>query len=269
MSDFKKSQTDAWFARFGCEPTDDLPDIGTFLQHRSVRDFSERQVEESTVRALIGAAQSASTSSNLQLWSVITVQDPARRDELTQLCDNQQQVRKAPWVFAFLADHYRLKSAASKFGEQTLGLDYNEYFTMAVIDAALAAERLVCGAEYLGLGVCYIGALRNDPQAVKELFQLPEGVVGLFGLCLGWPKEECSATIKPRLAPESVWFKETYNANVDTAEYDERMKEFYKSQGMNVDVTWTMRSGRRVDEFHLTGRERLKEFLKRQGMDSR
>jgi len=81
---------------------------------------------------------------------------------------------------------------------------------MAVIDAALAAERLVCAAESLGIGICYIGALRNDPDGVRAFFGLPEGVFGVFGLCLGWPAKGVEAEIKPRLAQEAVWFRETY-----------------------------------------------------------
>lgn len=269
MSLFDESQGEAWRQRFGQEAPDGLPDLGRFLNHRSVREFSDETVSEATVKGLIGAAQSAATSSNLQLWSVVSVQDPERRSQIASLCADQKQVHNAPWFFAFLADHYRLRTLANRVGEEALGLDYNEFFTMAVIDACLAAERMVCAAETIGLGICYIGALRNDPAGVKEFLRLPEAVVGLFGLCLGWPGEGIKAEIKPRLRSDAVWFKEEYDPNPDSAEYDERMSEFYTSNHMNANATWTMRSGRRVDEHHLTGRERLKQFLEDQGFDKR
>ena len=139
---------------------------------------------------------------------------------------------------------------------------------MALVDASLAAERMVCAAESIGLGICYIGALRNDPQGVADLLQLPEGTFGVFGLCLGWPAEGCTAAIKPRLSPSDVWFRETYGT-ADTAEYDARMRAFYEEQGMKGDVTWSMRSGRRVDDHHLTGREVLKEWLLARGFGRR
>lgn len=259
----------AWSERFGNVAPEGVAQLLPFLTHRSVRDYSDREVPESMVEGLIGAAQSAATSSNLQLWSVVSVQEFGTRAAIDKLCGNQRQVRNAPWFFAFMIDHYRLRSAAEQVGEPALGLDYNEFFTMAVIDASLAAERMVCAAEHVGLGICYIGALRNDPDGVKALLGLPDGVVGLFGLCLGWPSENNAAAIKPRLDTRSVWFREAYDTQVDVSEYDGRMSEFYASQNMKGDVTWSMRSGRRVDEHHLTGRERLKSFLFEQGIDKR
>lgn len=136
---------------------------------------------------------------------------------------------------------------------------------MAVVDAALAAERMVCAAESIGLGICYIGALRNNAPAVKEILNLPEETFGVFGLCIGWPEEPITAEIKPRLDQATVWHRERYNHLVDVSEYDRRMKAFYEEQKMKGDVTWSMRSGRRVDEHHMTGREILLDWLRGQG----
>ena len=74
-----------------------------------------------------------------------------------------------------------------------------------------------------------------------------------------------TAEIKPRLAQESVWFREQYEESPSVAEYDERMRGFYESQKMKGDVTWSQRSGRRVGSGYLTGREVLKEWLHKQG----
>jgi nitroreductase len=235
------------------------------LEHRSVRKFADRAIERDTLTGLIAAAQSAATSSNLQLWSVISVQEPERRRRLYDCCAEQRQILDAPFFLAFLADHYRLRLAAKKVGEEAAGLDYTEFFVMAVIDAALAAERLVCAAEAIGLGICYIGALRNDAQSVTEILSLPEGVFGIFGLCLGYPSEASKADIKPRLPIESVWFEERYRRDVDVTDYDDRMKAFYQQHRMKGEDTWSLRSGRRADEHHLTGRERLLPWLQDQG----
>jgi nitroreductase len=242
-----------------------MPDISRQLAHRSVRSYSDRPIEEETMQGLIAAAQSAATSSNLQLWSVVSVQDPERRGKIAELCDNQSQVRECSWFLAFLADHHRIHRAASLIGSDADGLGYAEFTIMALIDASLAAERLVCTAESIGIGICYIGALRNDPPGVKELLQLPSRTFACFGLCLGYPKEPIRAEIKPRLSQESVWFRETYDQSVSVSEYDERMRGFYESQKMKGDVTWSMRSARRVDRHHMTGREGIRDWLISQG----
>lgn len=262
---FDETFREAWNLRYGSEPPESHPPIDRFLTHRSVRKYSGQAIDEATMSGLFAAAQSAATSSNLQLWTAISVQDVARREAIAKLCDDQQQIRDAAWFLAFIADHHRLKEAARKVGESAEGLDYLEFFGMALIDVALAAERMVCAAESLGIGICYIGALRNDPKGVADLLELPESTFGVFGLCLGWPEEGSKAQIKPRLSQGAVWHRERYCREVDTDEYDDRMKAFYESQKMKGDVTWSMRSGRRVDGHRMTGREVLKDWIEGQG----
>jgi nitroreductase len=261
---FDETPVEAWHQRFGTEPPA-LPDLAKFLNHRSVRKYKPDPINEDTLAGLVGAAQSAATSSNLQLWSVVSVMDPATREELTTMCENYRQIKDCAVFLAFVADHYRLRRAAEAVGERAEGLGHAEFYTMAVVDAALAAERLVCAAESLGIGICYIGALRNDPVGVRRVLDLPEGTFGVFGLCLGWPEEPLTAEIKPRLPQSSIWFREKYDHGVGVGDYDERMRAFYESQRMKGDVNWSMRSGRRVDLDHMTGREAQLEFLREQG----
>ena len=261
---FDESPVEAWHLRFGAEPPV-FPDLGKFLNHRSVRNYKPDPIPEGTLAGLIGAAQSAATSSNLQLWSIVSVMDPDTREQLTAMCENYRQIKDCAVFLAFLADHYRLRRAAEAVGEKAEGLGHAEFYTMATVDAALAAERLVCAAESLGIGICYIGALRNDPVGVKRVLGLPHGTFGLFGLCLGWPEEPLAAQIKPRLPQSSIWFREKYDQEVGLGDYDERMRAFYESQRMKGDVNWSMRSGRRVDLHHMTGRETQLEFLREQG----
>lgn len=266
---FSETFEEAWALRYGQPPSAVNEALAPFLRHRSVRKFSDQPVSEALVSQLVAAAQSAATSSSLQLWSVVSIQEPARRERMAMLTADQAQVRNAPWFFAFLADHHRLRRVAAEVGEQAEGLDYAEFFIMACIDAALAAERFVCAAESLGLGTCYIGALRNDADGVAKELNLPAGTFGTFGLCLGYPEVDAKAEIKPRLAQEAVWFRETYDQNASVDEYDLRMKAFYEAQGMKGDATWRMRSGRRADNNHLTGRDRLRSWLEAQGFNQR
>lgn len=266
---FKESAELCWSIRYGSKPPRELPDLGLFCSHRSIRAFEGRPIEEPVRKALMMAAQSAATSSNLQLWSAVSIQEPERRRMIAEKCASQKQIVDCGWFIAFLADHHRISQAASQVGESASGLDYAEFYTMAVIDAALAAERLVCAAESLGLGICYIGALRNDLVGVSEMLSLPPKVAPLFGLCVGYPAQPMTAKIKPRLAQECVWFDEEYDPAAGVEDYDQRMSDFYSQEGMKGDVTWSMRSGRRVDDHHLTGREILKEFMESRGFAKR
>jgi nitroreductase len=271
---FEETPENAWSIRYGTPaPPIPLGFVHKLLNHRSVRRFKTDPIPESTIEWLMAAAQSASTSSTLQLWSAVSVQEPDRREAIAKLCADQDQVRNASWFFAFFADHYRLRQAAKGVGEDAAGLDYEEFYGMALIDAALAAERMVCAAETMDIGVCYIGALRNHPEQMAELLGAPVGTYGLFGLCLGWPEEPMTAEIKPRLPQSAVWHRERYKLDLtpEIALYDERMRAFYESQQMKGEVTWSMRSGRRVDgsERSLTGRGVLRAWKEKMGFAKR
>ena len=266
---FDESFDEAWRLRYGVPAPAENADLAPFLRHRSVRKFSDQAVPESLVASLIGCAQSASTSSNLQLWSVVSVQDADRRARIAELCADQAQVRNAPWFLCFIADHYRIREAADQQGERCEGLDFTEFMLMACMDAALAAERLVCAAEAVGLGVCYIGALRNHVEQVADFLGLPTGAFGVFGLCLGYPSEKETSGIKPRLGQDQIWHRETYCQEVNVSDYDQRMTAFYASQQLSTSSTWTQQSARRLDGDHMTGRQILRGWLTKIGMGTR
>ncbi len=109
-----------------------------------------------------------------------------------------------------------------------------EQFIIATVDAAIVAQSTVIAAESLGLGICYIGALRNDPSKVSDLLELPDHVYPVFGLCLGYPDED--PEIKPRL-PMNIFLKDdTYDNKKDMeniALYDEQMVKYYQERTSN------------------------------------
>ncbi len=238
------------------------PIVAPFLSHRSVRRYTEEVISPVLEVSLMAAAQSASTSSNLQLWSAVKVTRGEARDQVNAFCGNQRQVQNAPLFFAFLADHYRLSQLAD---ETRANLDYAEFFTMACIDAALAAERMVCAAEAAGLGACYIGGLRNHPEEIRRLLNLPDGVFGVFGLCLGYPDPAHPAAVKPRLSADCVFFTDTYDQEKGIGDYDERMAAFYADQAMNAGK-WSEHSVKRLGIDALGSRITQRDDLHRTGM---
>ena len=89
--------------------------LETILNHRSVRGFLPRALPEGTLELLIAAAQSASTSSNLQFWSVVAVQETERKSRLAELAGQQQFIRDAPLLLVWLADLSRLDRIAAEY----------------------------------------------------------------------------------------------------------------------------------------------------------
>ncbi|WP_438010348.1 NADPH-dependent oxidoreductase [Sorangium sp. So ce321] len=248
--------------------------IEALLGHRSVRRYVQEPLPEGTLEVLVAAAQSAPSSSNLQLWSVLSVQDPERRRRLAELAGGQAHVRDCGLFLVWLADLRRLGDLASHRGVGHEGLDYLEMFVMAVVDAALAAQNALVAAESLGLGTVYIGALRNHPEAVAAELGLPPQVFATFGLCVGWPDPATPASIKPRLSQEVVLHHERYGAfdgSVGALEaYDRLMERFYAKERMGVQGSWSRHSAARVESAQaLRGRDRLRAALSSMGFELR
>jgi nitroreductase len=242
--------------------------LTTLLTHCSVRAYLPDPLPSQTLELLVAAAQSAATSSNLQTWSVVAVEDPTRKDTLAQLAGNQAHIRQCPLFLVWLADLARLHQLAGQRGLSAAGLDYLEMFVTATIDATLAAQNATIAAESLGLGTVYIGGIRNQPEQVAKTLQLPPHLFAVFGLCVGYPDPAKPAAIKPRLPQASVLHRETYQAEQAEAitQYNEIMQRFYESQQMNVAGDWVEHSIKRVATPQaLSGRDRLKESLQRLG----
>lgn len=243
--------------------------LTTILSHRSIRAYLSQPLPSGTLELLVAAAQSAATSSNLQTWSVVAVEDVERRGKLSQLAGNQAHIRQCPLFLVWLADLARLTHIATSLGLPHAGLDYLEMFVMATVDAALAAQNAAVAAESLGLGIVYIGAMRNHPEEVAALLDLPPQVFAVFGMCVGYADSEKPAAVKPRLPQSAVLHRETYSLTTQAqaiADYNKVMQSFYASQQMNVADQWSEHSlGRVASPQSLSGRDRLRAALNHLG----
>jgi nitroreductase len=244
------------------------PVIESLLAHRSVRGYLPTPLPNGTLEALVASAQSAASSSNLQAYGVVAVEDGARKRRLAELAGNQAHIVEAPLFLAWLVDTARLRGIATRSGRSADGLDYLDTFLMGAIDAALAAQNAVVAAEALGLGTVYIGALRNKPELVAEVLGLPDGVFAVFGLCVGYPDPARLSGVKPRLPQQLLLHRERYDlraADEEHARYDRALAAFQAEQGLPV-VPWTEQSTTRVaGASALNGRDRLREALGARG----
>jgi len=239
--------------------------LDLLLAHRSVRRYQNVPLPDGALEAAIAAAQSASSSSNLQLWSVIAVEDAARKARLAGFAGNQVHVARAPLLLVWIADLARLRGLSAREGEPGEGLDYFEAFLLATVDAALAAQNAVTAFESLGLGCCYIGGLRNRPADVAAELKLPREAFALFGMTVGVPDPARPAPVKPRLPQDAVLFREQYETgaaqDAAIAAYNERLRRFQASQSL-PEQDWTAQAAGRVrDAAALTGRHILRGFL--------
>lgn len=204
--------------------------IDLLKSHRSIRKFTEEKLSDETIRMLVEAAQSASTSSYVQAYTIIGVTDPEKKRALKEI-STQPYVENNGHLFVFVAD-YRRHRDLSEEKDAPINFHLTEQFIVGTVDAALAAQNLAVAAESIGLGICYIGSLRNDMAKVIEILELPEGTFPLFGMVAGYPAHEGS--VKERLPFEAVYHENTYQpleaTKEDIENYDARVSAYYKER---------------------------------------
>lgn len=230
--------------------------------HRSIRKFEPGPMPDADLRGILRAAQCAATSSNLQAATVIQVKDPARRARLAEVAGGQAYVAEAGAFLVFCADLNRGRLACEARGG-AFRENLTEHFILATVDTALLAQNCAVAAEALGYGICYIGALRNDPQAVCDLLDLPRLVYPVFGMCLGRPAQDPEP--KPRLPLEAVLGVDAYPGDLEAGirAYDATLSAYYRTRsGGTKDSTWSQ------EMKTVLGREarpHMKAFLARRG----
>ena len=270
------ARKDALIRRYGAQslpaagPWNDT--IAKMLEHRSVRSYKPDAVPEGTLETMVAAAQSAATSSNMQWTSVVATTDPAKKTVLAQIAGNQKHIEDCPLFLCWIADMNRHASISQAENVEFETMPWLETFMVACIDVALAAQNAVVAAESLGLSTLYIGAMRNDPEGVAKVFNLPKQAFVVFGLCVGYATETGAGEVKPRLPQAAVLHRERYddsNADAERRAHDEEMVRFSARHELQAG-TWTQRVLNRLGPLKsMNGRERMRQALARLGFEIR
>lgn len=239
------------------------PVLDAQLAHKSIRKYKDQAIEPALLHQLIHCAQGAASSSFIQAYSLVKVNDADKRRKIATLAGGQKWVAAAPEFLVICADLTRVEYCSKKQGLGELE-GYAEHFLAATMDAALMAQNLMLGAESVGLGAVFIGGIRNDPAQVAELLALPTQVTPVFGLCLGWPDAE--PDLKPRLPVEVILHQDQYDTSrcgSDVDAYDQQMQAYYQSRGDNQKVSnWSEQTAAAVQK---KKREHMLGFLQGQG----
>jgi len=241
--------------------------IETILNHRSVRKFEDRPLTDEQIRLIVECAQSASTSSYIQAYSIIGVKNPETKKKLAELAGNQDYVEKSGHLFVFCADLHRHELIGEMEDKDvTVSLESTEKFMVALIDAALAAQNAALAAESMGLGICYIGGIRNNLEDVSALLKVPDRVIPLFAITVGYPAVDTGK--KPRLPLHHVYHEEEYEQNEEIykqglLEYNQIVSKYYekRTNGVRKD-TWTGQMARALSN---PVRMYMKQFVERKG----
>ena len=163
--------------------------IEQLLSHKTIRKYKSLPVPDETTDKILQAGCRASTTGNMQLYSIIVTRDEASKKRLAPLHFNQPMVVNAPLVLTFCADFNRFNKWCVQ-NNASPGYDNFLSFLTAAIDALLVAQNVTIAAESLGLGVCYLGTTTYLAAQIIEILRLPNGVVPVTTLTIGWPDED-------------------------------------------------------------------------------
>ncbi|HAN31012.1 MAG TPA: hypothetical protein DCQ06_05390 [Myxococcales bacterium] len=208
--------------------------------HRSIRKYQDSPLTDEQIHAAVVAGQAASTSSAVQAYTLMQITDPSKLERLVELTGGQSKVAHCGAFFVVCGDMRRHELLCQRQGQPfEVSL---ETFIVAVVDASLFAQNVCVAFESMGLGICYIGGLRNDLDEVDELLDLPTGVLPLYGLCVGEPAERPSA--RPRLPAELIWCRDHYPTDDEVLSqidaYDTQYQSYMEARGAAA-VSWSMR----------------------------
>ena len=179
----------------------------TYFTRRTVRKYSERGIDPSLLEMILAAGTRASTTGNMQVYSIIFTHDEEMKRRLAPAHFNQPMVTEAPVVLTFCADFNRFSKWCRQRDAEP-GYDNFLSFMTAAIDALLVAQTVCNAAEEEGLGICYLGTTTYNADRIIDILGLPGGVVPVTTVTMGWPADVPEQV--DRLPLEAVVHRERY-----------------------------------------------------------
>lgn len=236
---------------------------------RTIRKYKADEVSAELLNALLEGAFRASTMGNMQLYSVVVTRDKQMKEKLAPAHFNQPMVTKAPVVLTFCADFNRF-SKWCRCRKAEPGYDNPISFLNAVQDALLVTQNFCTLAEAHGLGICYLGTTLYNPDKIIDVLQLPELVMPVATITVGYP-DECPPQ-PDRLPLAGIIHEETYcdytpEAIDEIYAYKESLAEnrrFIEENGKEtLAQVFTDVRYKKADNEYMS--EELKKTLKKQG----
>ena len=160
------------------------------MKRKSVRVFEEKPIGPEEKQAILNAAMRAPTAGNSMLYSILDVTDQAIKDKLSETCDHQPFIAKAPMVWVFLADYRRWVRKFQQAGCENIPNPRLSDLILATNDTVIAAHAACMAAESLGIGSCYIGYIIEQWEEHQKMFQLPQFVAPVSMLVFGYPTQQ-------------------------------------------------------------------------------
>jgi FMN reductase [NAD(P)H] len=213
-------------ARYGgdqrAHPVLEDPSLSRMLGRRTCRRYLAKVPPPEVIEALLDVAFASSSKSDYQQASVIVVEDDAQRQRIAALAPAMPWIALAPAFLEFCADARRLEQVCATRNRPARNRNIEALFN-ATVDAALVMQTYIVAAETIGLGCCPISVIRNRLSELRAILSLPERVLPVAGLCVGYPAD--AGTISRRLPRRLTRHRDTYDEGDFAATIDRYDRE--------------------------------------------
>jgi nitroreductase len=172
-----------------------LDELSRLAARRVHRRYLPREVAPDLLRLLCACALSAPSKSDLQQGDILIIREKATRHAIAALLPEMPWLSDAPVFLVFLANGRRLPRIAQMRGKPFPN-DHLDLFFNATVDAAIVLATFLRAAEAVGLGCCPISMIRDHARVISDMLALPDKVVPIAGMCLGWPAEPSGITAR-------------------------------------------------------------------------
>jgi len=181
--------------------------IKAIQNHRSIRKYKPDPIPTEMLDEILQAGSRASTTGNMQVYSMIVTTDPSIKERLWEAHFKQEMVKTAPVHITFCADFNRFNEWCRQRKAEPGYDNFLSFFT-AAIDALLVSQNVCLEAEAKGLGICYLGTATYNADKIVEILELPKAVVPVAAIVMGWPDHE--PVLTDRLPMDAVVHYEKY-----------------------------------------------------------
>ncbi len=164
-----------------------------FKTRKSIRKFSDKPLDITLINDIVEEAVKAPTCGNMQLYTVIVSRTPEEIEAMAPLHFNQPASKGAAAILTVCADFNRF-TRWCQLRNADAAYDNLLSFTSAMTDAVILAQQIVTIAEMKGLGTCYLGTVTYNAPQISDLLELPELVVPVAAVAVGYPAEEGEET---------------------------------------------------------------------------
>jgi nitroreductase len=202
------------------------------MKRRSVRIFKDQEIPEPLIEKMLDAAMNAPSGGNIQPLSIILIRSMERRKKLAELAGGQPWVRNAPLSMIFCLDFYRVKKWAEMCQTDFRGEEAINHFLIAYADLMVAAQNVVILAEGFDLGSVYIGSIQHEMDETRNFFEIPEYVLPMMVLSIGYPKSIPQNI--PKLKKEIIVHHERYR-KLEEGEIRRAFDEKYGAIDQNIE----------------------------------